>query len=81
MKLAFEINPQMEFRAGLGLGYQMTDAADVGESGEEITGFDLAPITELVIKGETGLTYFDLAVFSTQGAMMKRMSAGLRLSL
>lgn len=78
MKRAFELNPQMQFSAGLGLGHQMTDATDAGESGEDSIGFDLAAITELVFKGETGLTYvISLAcVFQPGGVMTLRISAG-----
>ena len=65
MKLSFEITAQMSLRAGIGIGYQMTEAADIGEYGEDITGFDLAPITELTVKSETGLTYLvSIAGFS-----------------
>ena len=46
----------MALRLGLGVGYQMSEADDVGDFGKDIVGFDLAPITEVVFKLSNGMT-------------------------
>ena len=55
-KTSITLSETMTIRLGIGVGYQMTSADEVGEHGEDITGFDLAPITELAVKLSNGMT-------------------------
>jgi len=56
LKSSFHLSPTTQLRLGIGIGYQMTNADDVGDFGEDIRGFDLAPITELAMKLDNGMT-------------------------
>jgi hypothetical protein len=56
LKSNFSLSPSVDLRLGIGIGYQMTAADDLGEFGENIKGFDLAPISEIIIQMENGMT-------------------------